>query len=250
MLKILLIALMIYGLACLFLYIKQRDMLFFPTAESHAAAASPLWLESQQQRLKIWQFNEGKPALLYFGGNAEAVERNIIHFRHIFKTYTVYLMNYRGYGGSSGSPSEKTLFEDALAVYDFIAKQHPSISAVGRSLGSGIACYLATEREIDKLVLITPYDSVTNLAQSHYPFFPVKWLLKDPFDSLDRAASISNRTLVLMAEYDQIVPLSRSRNLINAFIKTRVESHIIPGAGHNDISENPLYQTLLSAFMK
>ena len=75
-----------------------------------------------------------------------------------------------------------------------------SISVIGRSLGSGVACYLAAHRKIQHMALVTPYDSMTSLAQTHYPIFPVRWLLKDRFESSKLANSIDSETLVLLAE--------------------------------------------------
>lgn len=250
MLKLILLAVLIYVLAGLYLYLKQRDMLYFPTAENNAVNAEALWLDTQNERIKIWKINGGDNAIIYFGGNAEAVEANVGNFKRIFNDYTVYLVNYRGYGGSSGSPSEQALFEDALAIYDFIQPNHASINAIGRSLGSGVAAYLSVKRDMDKLILITPYDSLKNVAQDLYPAFPVKWLMKDAFDSLSLADSITSQTMILIAENDQIIPYKHSENLLNAFNKNRVESHILAGSDHNDISFHADFSILLSKFMQ
>lgn len=250
MLKFAAIILLFYTLMCAFLYIKQRDLLYFPTPENEHVNALALWMQNGQQRLKVWQFNEGEKAIIYFGGNAESVEYNIPDFTRALNGYTVYLVNYRGYGGSSGFPSEQGLFEDALFIYDEIKMKHSSITLIGRSLGSGVACFLASERQVDKLVLMTPYDSIKNLAQSHYPIFPVKWLLKDSFDSVSRAGSITNPVLMLMAENDNVIPLKHSQNLMQAFPSVLVESHIIKGTGHNDITNSAETFEYLKRFLK
>ncbi len=237
MLKIILVLVIAYSLMCAFLYAKQRDMLFYPVAESNDVPADVLWLESDSARLKIWRFNEGDEAIIYFGGNAEAVHYNIADFKPLLAGFTVYLVNYRGYGGSSGQPSQQALFEDALTVYDHLKARHSRIHVIGRSLGSGVACYLASQRSVDKLVFITPFDSVKNIAQSHYPLFPVKWLIKDPFDCQARAGSLSNPVLLLVAENDRVVPFKNSQNLVQALTHARVEQHIIRRATHNDITD-------------
>ena len=250
MLKIVLIVALVYSLACGYLYAKQRALIFFPVTENNWTDAQFFWLETDQARLKIWEINEGKQAVIYFGGNAEAVEFNIPDFRPLLHDFKVYLVNYRGYGGSSGSPSEKALFEDALALYDALEKKYDAIHVVGRSLGSGVALFLAEQRKIGKIALITPYDSLRNLAQSHYPLFPVKWLLKDPFDSLLRAQKIDNQVLILIAEKDRIVPLKHSQRLINSLTQAQVESHIIQGADHNNITNPPETLSYLQTFLK
>ena len=249
MLKITLIALILYAVACLFLYIKQRDLIFFPTPERFDLDAEALWMQTGGARLKVWRINQGPDAILYFGGNSEQIEDNINDFKRMFGDQTVYLANYRGYGGSSGRPDEQGLFDDALSLYDQLKKEHSSISVIGRSLGSGVACYLAAHRDVDKLILTTPYDSIQNVAQSHYPLFPVRWLLKDRFDSLSYVSDIHSPILVLLAEHDRIVPLANSKRLLSAINDSKRQSQMIPGSLHNDISSNPAYQKALTSFI-
>ncbi len=246
MIKIISIPILIYALVCLFLYIKQRSILFFPTAEVTDIDTETLWLKISSGKLKIWKLNQGKPAIIYFGGNSEAVEANIADYQSMFRNHTVYIVNYRGFGGSSGSPTEQALFEDALAIYDQLKTKHETISVIGRSLGSGVASYLASKRDILKLALITPYDSISNVAQTHYPAFPVKWLVKDPFNSISYAPLIHSQILVLYAEKDLVVPFKHTRNLLN--VLPQADSKMIRGTAHNDISSNPVYQKLLADF--
>lgn len=250
MIKILIILVFLYLLACLFLYVKQRDLLYFPTPEAHSALATEVWVDSQQQRLKLWQLHQQKPAIIYFGGNAESVENNLADFDHALAEYTVYLVNYRGYAGSSGSPSEQALFEDALSVYDVISQQHSRISVIGRSLGSGVAVYLATQRKIDKVVLVTPYDSIKNVAKSHYPIFPVSFLLKDKFDSLSRSAQLTQPVLVLLADHDVTVPRKNSERLIAALKPEQLKTQIIKESDHGSISSHTEYYSSLSEFFR
>ncbi len=249
MLKIITLMLLGYAGLCLFMFLQQRNMMYFPTAENRAELTEVLWLQSGGERLKIWKLNGGDPAIIYFGGNAEAVEYNIDDFQHLMSDYTVYLVNYRGYGGSSGKPTEQGLFEDALNLYDLIAAQHSAISVIGRSLGSGVAVHLAAQRDIDRLVLITPYDSMVNLAQSIYPIFPVRWLLHDRYDSLAHAQSITSRTQMLIAESDRIVPRKHSINLATALQHTQPEISVITGTDHNSISVSIDYRRRLAAFL-
>lgn len=249
MLKLFLFVIALYTLACLFLYLKQRDILFYPMPENNHAHATAIWLDTAEARIKIWKFNEGKPAIIYFGGNAESIDQNIFSFKKMFADFTVYLVNYRGYAGSSGKPTEAALFEDAVAVYDYIAPNHDSVHVIGRSLGSGVACYLAENRDVDKVVLITPYDSIVNVAQAHYPVFPVRWLIKDRFDSLSRAHTLSNPILVLMAQYDEVIPMKHSKKLISALSNATVESHIIKDTQHNNILDHSESLNLLKQFI-
>ena len=163
----------IYLLASIFLYIYQRKLIYFPTGIDTEFKADEINIANQEINLRGWVINPGKAkAMIYFGGNSELISHNQSLFENIFADYSVYLINYRGYGNSEGMPTEAGLFSDSLAIYDHIIKQHESVSAYGRSLGSGPAAYLAANRALEKLILLTPYDSVAEIAQKLYPIFP------------------------------------------------------------------------------
>ncbi len=249
MFKIFAFIVAIYALLSIFLYVKQRSLLFYPTAEVQRPETAVMWLNNDGQRLKIWKLNQDAKALIYFGGNAEAVEDNINAFRQHFPEHSVYIANYRGYGGSSGAPTEQALFSDALALYDKISTEHQTVHVIGRSLGSGVAVWLAAQRPLDKLVLVTPYDSIVNLAQTHYPFFPVRWLLKDRFDSLSNVDAISSPTLVLLSAVDLTVPHRHSMKLIDAMGDRVVSTITIPGTAHNSIGSSRRYLSEMARFL-
>jgi pimeloyl-ACP methyl ester carboxylesterase len=247
----LVLALLLYGAGCLFLYLTQRNFIYYPTPESHNPAAIDLRIPSGEETLQVWQLNPGREqAILYFGGNAEDVAGNTPAFAGTFPDFTVYLVNYRGYGASSGAPTESGLFADAEAVHDQIAKNHRSVHLIGRSLGSGVAVHLASVREVGRLALITPYDSIANVASSAMPIFPVKWLLKDRFDSARLAGKLVNPTLALLAENDRVIPRARSEQLVAAFQPRIVTAVTIPHADHNTIGMLASYWESLKRFME
>jgi hypothetical protein len=171
------------------------------------------------------------------------------YFETVFADYSVYLINYRGYGASEGSPTETALFSDALAIYDHIRKQHSSISAYGRSLGSGVAVYLAAMRPLEQVILLTPYDSVAEVAQKRYSLFPLRYLVKDRFDSVSRAEQITTEVLIASAELDREIPLQHTLALRQRFTRASVEYQQIKGAAHNDIIDFPQYQALVERFI-
>ncbi len=246
----LLLALLFYGACCLLLYIAQRHLIYFPTAESSNPLAQDLRISSGDETLQVWQLNPGaQQAIIYFGGNAEDVAGNTPLFADRFAAYTVYLVHYRGYGGSSGSPSEVGLFTDAKAVYDAIAKEHSAIHVIGRSLGSGVAVYLASVRAVDKLALVTPYDSVLGIASRSMPFFPVSVLLKDRYESWRLAPALDNQTLALLAEHDQVIPHASSAKLIASFQPRLITTVVIAQADHNTIGMKASYWAALEAFL-
>ena len=239
----------VYAAFCLLLYAKQRQMMYLPTAETEAANAAIIRLSSGAEILKIWRLGDGPDALVYFGGNAEDVALNIPAFSAWFPGQTIYLANYRGYGGSTGAPSEAGLFDDALALYDFIRPDHRKISLIGRSLGSAVAAYVASRRETHKLALVTPFDSALNLARGMFPWFPVVLLLKDRYNTAGRVDKISAPVLVIIAAQDKIVPRHRSNALAAAFPDGQITVSVIEEAGHSDINDTEEYEEALTAFL-
>ena len=174
---------------CAWLYFMQRSQIYFAVQEANPPGAQSIRLTSGASTLKIWVVERPGPrALVYFGGNAEDVSVNLPIFASAIPDHSLYLVNYRGYGGSTGTPSESALVTDAFAVYDRLHARYPDISVMGRSLGTGVAVQLAAAREVRRLVLVTPYDSLANVAGAHFPMFPVAFLMRDRYDSASHAA--------------------------------------------------------------
>ena len=241
----------VYVLMCLLLFLFQRQMIYFPTSEVKVTGVTHTVLDLGEVDIKVWILNPGKEkALIYFGGNAENVAYNIDVFRTLFADRTVYLVNYRGYGGSSGYPHEKGFYSDALLLYDHFKTHHTSLSSMGRSIGAAVATYLASKREIDKLILVTPFDSALNVAKKLYWFFPMELILKERLDSVGRAAELTTDTLVIVAGNDRIIPYENSLNLIQSFNKTQAEVATLSNTGHNTVHHHPDYKKIISAFMK
>ncbi|MDJ0739130.1 MAG: alpha/beta fold hydrolase [Gammaproteobacteria bacterium] len=233
------------------LYLAQRAFLYMPVGENPSRDVPVEWVDVDGAQLKVWTVvgSEPEAAVLYFGGNAEDVYYNAGDFRQHLPDATAYLVNYRGYGGSSGSPSEAALFADALALFDRLAERHARIAVVGRSLGSGIAVYLASQRPVHRLVLVTPHDSVLALAERHYPVYPVRLMLKDRYESVAYAADVAAPVLLLVAQNDGLIPPEHAQRLADALpaeLVNRVEIH---GSGHNGISGHPAYWTAIRTFL-
>ena len=247
--KISILLLLGYAGMGLFLYINQRDFLYFPTPDIPTPYGE-MALQNEGASINVIVLNEGyENAILYFGGNAESMAQSSDYIAQQFPTFTVYLMDYRGYGGSTGEPTEKGLYSDALKLYDTIKPKHNRISIGGRSLGSGIATYVATHREVSKLALITPFDSIVNVAQGRYPLYPVPLLLHDKYDSAARAKDISAKTFIVMAQNDRIITKERTQQLIDAFDPLQLEVTIIKNRGHHDISSDAIYYKIMQDFI-
>ena len=245
--KLLLIAYITFGIL---LFINQRDLLYAPTDKIDHLFNEVIF-HNDKESINVIVVNDKKEkAILYFGGNGDTVALSAFAFDRFFPDHTVYLVNYRGYGGSSGEPSEKAIYSDALTVFDKIRTKHSDIIVLGRSLGSGVATYVATKREFEKLVLITPYDSAQSMAQERFPMYPMSILLKDKYDSVDRVKNIEVKTLVLIAEKDRVITMKHSQKLIDAFLTSKVDVKIIKDVGHNTILRDDRYYHILQAFLK
>jgi pimeloyl-ACP methyl ester carboxylesterase len=239
------IALVYLGL-CVFLFLSQRSLLYFPPARSLANNAPTISFPVDGAELLITvRARSGPKALIYFGGNGEDVSYGLPALTTAFPERALYLMNYRGYGGSSGKPSEAAIVADALAFFDKAHAEHSDIILMGRSLGSGVAIQLAAQRPASHLVLVTPYNSIQELAARRYPFFPVRWLLLDKFESWKYAPRIAIPTLVIAAEHDYTVPGWSTELLLTHFQSGIATLRTLPGTGHNNLSESAEYIALL-----
>ena len=239
-----------YALLCGWMYATQRSQIYFPTPPSTAARAQAWWVESAAERIKVWVVSRpGSSALLYFGGNAEDVADTVDSLRDAIPDRSLYLVNYRGYGGSSGQPTEAGLREDAITIHDAVSRRHAEVAVMGRSLGSGIAVQLAADRPVERLVLVTAFDSLANVAAAHFPWLPVRTLLKDRYESAVRASDVGAPVLMVIAAGDEIVPRARSEALISAFGSGQAEVVVVAGVGHNTLDLSPEYLRSVRRFL-
>jgi len=232
----------VYLVLCAALFFFQRSLIYFPQPNAVSGSDSQLILSMPDAQISVvTRERVGPRALIYFGGNAEDVSRNLPEFAEAFPGYAVYLLNYRGFGGSGGSPSEAAIAEDALALFDQVYASHPQIAVVGRSLGSGVAVRLASQRPVQQLILVTPYNSLEEIAARQYPWVPVQWLLKDRFESGKYAAHIRVPTLLLAASDDEVIPRASTQRLLENFPQGVAELRVVPDSGHNSISDRAQY---------
>ena len=259
------IAVLAYLGVLLLLWVMQDRLLFFPqplpegvqrVLGTEIPAVVELDIEARDgTRLHGWlrhtRASRPAPLVLYFGGNAEEVSGQIFDADR-YAPFSVAALNYRGFGLSGGPPSEKALFDDALRIYDHLAAREDidgeRIVVFGRSLGSGVAVHVAAERPVAGVVLVSPYDSVRNVAQNLYPFAPIGLLLRHPFDSLARAPTLRMPVLMLAARDDAAIPSKHSRRLFDAWAGAK-RWEILDGVGHNDIDANPGYWTAVADFL-
>lgn len=237
-------AVLAYAALCAALFFFQRSLLYFPQPAHVATPLVPV--DGREGVVASHRALPGAQAVIYFGGNGEDVSQNFAPLAQAFPQHALFLLHYRGYGRSVGKPTEADIAGDALALFDQVHRQHPQVTVIGRSLGSGVATRLASQRPAARLVLITPYDSIEDIAAARFRLFPVRLLLVDKYASWRYAAEVKAPTTVLMAEHDEVIPRRSTEQLMTRFAAGRAALHVVPGTGHNDISLAPGYRDLLA----
>jgi pimeloyl-ACP methyl ester carboxylesterase len=243
---ILLLGMAVYAAACLALFLLQRSLIYFPPSVAATEAPASSVLTVPGAVLKVSERpRAGNKALIYLGGNGEDVSASLPLLDAAFPDHALYLLHYRGYTGSTGKPTERALVADALLLFDRVAATHAEVVLIGRSLGSGVAIQVASQRPVRKLVLVTPYDSIVELAARQFPYFPVPWLLQDKYESSRRAPRVRAPTLVLAAEYDEVIPAWSTARLLSRFAHGVATQEVIKGTGHDSISASAAYLAAL-----
>ncbi len=232
------------------LWTTQRRLIYFPLAgrlpqaESLLPQASEVRFETEDGvQLGGWFVPPaGDPAgstVLVFNGNAGSrADRATLGLELALRGFSVLLFDYRGYGGNAGSPSEAGLLRDARAALDYLEQrpEHRSERIVyfGESLGAAVAVALAVERPPAALVLRSPFSSLVEVGKFHYPYLPVRWVLRDRFPSIDRIRRVGSPLLVVAGREDRVVPFEQSRALFEAAGSREKRFLAIDGADHND----------------
>lgn len=248
MLKWLLIIVVVgYGGLLLLVYLGQRALQYFPERARTPPAAAGLpeaeevVLDSSGgERVIVWHIppRGEKPVVLYFHGNGGSLRGRVDRFRALAADGTgLIALSYRGYGGSSGRPTEKGLIDDALAAYAFAAARYPAsrLALWGESLGTGVAVALAAQKPVGRIVLESPFTSIADIAAQIYWFFPVRLLIKDSYRSDLLIGTVTAPFLILHGDKDSIVPITLGDQLYK-LITAPKRFVRFPGAGHNELA--------------
>ncbi|MCP3385657.1 MULTISPECIES: alpha/beta hydrolase [unclassified Bradyrhizobium] len=237
------------------LYVKQRDMLFpIPTTErkSPAAAGFPqaeehILTTSDGEKVIVWHVppKPGRSVVLFFHGNGDFLAGLAGRFKSITADGTgLVALSYRGYAGSSGAPSEDGLLRDGAAAYSFARERYDAqrIAAWGFSLGTGVAVAIASEHPVGKLILEAPYTSIADVAAAHFPFVPVRLLIRDPFHSDQRIARVAIPLLIVHGAQDQTIPIAFGEKLF-ALAREPKQFVRVAGGGHDDLGNFGIAET-------
>jgi len=232
------------------LYARQRELLY-PRDPAKAdiataglvAAEEAIIATADGERLIAWIVppRADKPVLLYFHGNAGNLARagRAGRFRALTEDGTgLFAVSYRGYGGSTGSPSEEGLLQDARAAYGAAAERFGTgrLVGYGESLGTGVVLKLAAEVPLQAVVLEAPYRSTAAVAQAIYPYVPVGLLMKDQFRSEEVIGRVKVPLLVMHGERDRVIPFAQGRALYELANPPKRFLRF-PDGGHEDLPQ-------------
>lgn len=239
-----------YALVMLAAYFGQRRLMYFP--DRARTEPSQVGLSNVEERVLntpdgakvIAWYGKAKPdqpTILYFHGNGGSLAARAERIRRFMADgWGVYMLTYRGYGGSTGTPSEIANVADARLAYGALALEGvapTSIILYGESLGSCIAARIATERPAGGLILDAPYTSIVQIAANSYPYLPVRYLLTDRYETDKVIPQVHIPLLVLHGERDGVIPIAMGRQLF-ALANDPKRFAAFPNGGHSDLYIN------------
>ena len=247
--SLIILAVLAYCGVLALMYVFQRSLMYFPdrVRTPPAAAGFPQAEEvtltsSDGERLVAWHVppRDSKPVVIYFQGNAGGLNLRADRFRWLTGDgFGLVALSYRGYGGSTGNPTEAGMLLDAAAAYDFAVARYPALRIVlwGESLGTGVAIALAAERQTGGIILDAPFTSAADIGASAYPFIPVRWFIKDSFRSDERIGRVKTPLLVLHGEMDRIIPIRFGERLFTLANEPK-QMVRFPSGGHVNLDDH------------
>ncbi len=215
-----------YLVVIIFIYFYQRNLLYHPSENNYQNDKvefnyKEIFIKVDDQiRLKSWLIDKDLnnfKTLLIFHGNAGDLSNRIYKLNELNKlNINILLISWRGFSGNKGSPTEKNLYQDAKAAIKWLNDQkinNNKIVLYGESLGTGVAVEMAKDNNFNSLILESPFTSIENSAKIYYPYLPVKFLLKDRFDSISKIKMIKSPILIMHGEKDDVVPFIMGKEL-------------------------------------
>ena len=242
-----------YLVASFLLYLLQERFIFLgePLEKDHQfrfdIPYTELFLEMEDGgELNVLHFKTDNPKglILYYHGNAGNLAGwGFVSQDFVPLGYDVAIMDYRGYGKSSGKRTQKTILSDALAFYDHFTPEYSQDKMIlyGRSLGTGIAAYVASERNPEKIILETPYYSFSSLVQAHVPVFPAAPSLRFKFRTNQYLKDSQCPIYIFHGTEDSVVPFRHGKRLFESLDPERADMYVIEGGTHNDLSNYKEY---------
>ena len=215
-----------YIVVIIFVYFYQRNLLYHPSENNYQNDTiqfnhQEIFIKVNDEiKLKSWIINKDLKnfkTLVFFHGNAGDLSNRIYKLNELDKLdINILLISWRGFSGNEGYPTEKNLYEDAEAAIKWLNKKKVSNSQIilyGESLGTGVAVEIASKNNFNSIILESPFTSIENSAKIYYPYLPVKFLLKDRYDSISKIKKINSPILIMHGRKDDIVPFFMGKKL-------------------------------------
>jgi uncharacterized protein len=243
------IAFVFYVALAATVYFAQRSLMYFPDT-AHVTPADAGLPEANEvpltaadgTQIHVWHVapRDNKPVIIYFHGNGGSLPGRVDRFRRLIKDGIGLVgVEYRGYGGSGGTPTEQGLIADAQAAYAFATARYPVSQIVvwGESLGSGVAVALAAEKPVGRVILEAPFTSTEAVGARHYWYLPVRLLMKDQFRSDERISKVTAPLMIMHGVLDRTVPYAMGEEMFELANKPKHIVRFLDG-GHEDLDSH------------
>lgn len=242
----------LYALVLVGVYFMQRHLQYFPDKnypgdpkDSDAPSMQVVQLQTEDGlTLHAWfvpPAQRGGKVVVYYHGNAGHLAHRASKVQYfIDKGFGVLLVEYRGFGGNPGSPSEQGLYHDGRAAIKFLEKQNYTVSQLviyGESIGTGVATQMALEIQPRYLILEAPFSTAADVAKKKYFFLPIDLLMKDRYDSIDKIDKIKTSLLIVHGDEDGVIPIDLGKKLYDKAAHPK-EFVTINGGHHSDLYDH------------
>lgn len=246
-----------YGAMLAGMFALQRHLIYSTGDTGNLAGSGTLAIPGSErltietpdgERLAAWYRapRSGAPVFLFFHGKGGSLERKTGRWSRIEKQGAgILAISYRGYPGSTGTPSETGLVTDARAAYDWLRARHPAPNIVihGLSLGAGVAVQLAAQVEARALVLEAPFTALVDVAAERYPWLSVRWLMRDRFLSRELIGQVRMPLLIIHGDRDTVIPFHHSERLFARANDPKVFVRMA-GSDHSTLPRDGLYDDI------
>lgn len=248
------IAISVYIIFGFILFLFQEKYIYFPNEQDFYKC--PGFADAEKINLQgtrfYYKYISDTLVVFYHGNAGSACDRAF--FKSIFEKnkYSYIFVEYAGYSNDKKIPNKNRILQDVVRVNEFIKNKSPKkIILMGESIGTGPAAFHSTLFPADKIILINPFNQLVEVAQKHYPYYPVKLLFRNNFENDVWLKTFGGEILLLHAGNDSIIPLSSSKKLYNFLInKNKKIQYVVVGADHNDIYDFELTWETLNKFIK
>jgi len=243
----------IYCLFGLFLFFGQKSMLYYPDNQDFESCSG----FNDYQKINFngtrFYYKQGSfdNIIIYYHGNAgSACDRS--YFKLFFEqsNSSIIFVEYAGYSNDNTKPSKELILQDVDNINNFVKENSfKNVIVYGQSIGSGVASYHSFIGDVNSLILVGSFSSLTDVAQSRYIIYPASVLLREKYDNVKWLQSFEGNVIILHGDSDQLIPYKFSQKLFNEITTEKKEYVLIDGKGHNDIWNSSIFREKLVEFI-